>query len=313
MLKSLGVGTGVLVVATLAFSGSASADILYYTNFTARQIYSLDTVTRATTLLDTLPANVIGNPDSLVFDPQGRVLYTVYNGAPGQVRRFDPAIGSASDTLIASDAFSSQLVDLTLEPSGDSVLVSDRGNNALKRVTLATGTVTTVGTFSDLNGLTYDASGNLFVVTNGRVDRVNPTTGAILTMGGSIGGFLDGLTFDSVTNKLWAATGSCIYNFDLPTLTPSGCITTPGFGGNDGIESDNAGHLFIAASGPALVTQYTISTGTFVAVSNNLGGLDDIAPVAGLGAPPTAPEPASFALTAIGVGLAGFIRRKTAR
>jgi streptogramin lyase len=301
-----------VIAAGIALSGQLGASTIYYTNFSGRQIRSLDTVTKATTLVDSVPVAAGGNPDSLIFDSTGRIVYTIYNGSPGEVRIFDPIANT--DTLLAT-GFSSQLVDVTLEPSLNTILVSDRGNNSIDRVNLTTGTVTLLGSagaFGTVDGLTYDASGNLYAAVNTNIVKINPITGAVITTGASTGVFLDGLTYDSVSNKLWAATGSCIYNFDLVTLAPSACIATPGFGGNDGIESDGAGHLFIAASSSALVAQYTISSGTFLAVSNNLGSLDDIAPTSGLGAPPSAPEPAGFVLVSGGLGLLAFLRRKKA-
>ena len=309
---SLTMKTSAVLFGLTSFASFATASTLFYTNFASRTINSLDTVTKATALVDSVPVGAGGNPDSLIFDSAGRIIYTIYNGAPGQIRIYDSV--AHTDTLLAT-GFSSQLVDITLEPTTTSVLVADRGNNNLDRVNLTTGTITTLGvagSFADLNGLTYDGSGNLFGVSAGKVIKINPTTGAVLLTGTGPGGFLDGLTFDSFSNKLWGATGSCLYSFDLATLTASACVNTSTIGtGNDGIESDGLGHLFFAASGSAIVGQYTITGGALVAVSNNLGSLDDIAPASGLGAPPpSSPEPSTFVFSGIGLALAVLARRR---
>lgn len=140
--------------------------------------------------------------------------------------------------------------------------------------------------------------------------KISSTTGAVIATGGLL---VDGLTFDSVSGKLWGAGQGCLYNFDTTTLAASACINTSSIGsGNDGIVSDGAGHIFFASTGSAIVGQYTISGGGLVAVSNNLGSLDDIAPASGLGAPPGTPEPGTFVLGGIGVAVTAFLRRKKA-
>jgi streptogramin lyase len=296
----------------ITLCGSASAGTLYYTNFNTRQIYSLDTVSRATTLIDSVPGTN-GNPDSLIFDSTGRIIYTIYNGAPGQLRVYDPV--AHTDTLLTATAFGSQLVDVTLEPGSNTILVADRLVGTIDRVNIGTGVTTTlgaVGAFLGVNGITYDNSGNLFAAVGPSVEKINSTTGAVIATGGLL---VDGLTFDSVSGKLWgAAQGGCLYNFDTTTLAASACINTSSIGsGNDGIVSDGAGHIFFAATGSAIVGQYTISGGGLVAVSNNLGSLDDIAPASGLGAPQAGtPEPGTFVLGGIGVAVTAFLRRKKA-
>jgi hypothetical protein len=81
----------------------------------------------------------------------------MYNGSPGSVRSFNT---NNTDTLIHS-GYSSQTVDLALDPSGLTVLVADRGNNSLDRVTLANGNNAVLNSaLGNLNGIAYDGSGN---------------------------------------------------------------------------------------------------------------------------------------------------------
>src|SRR5205807_532494 len=137
--------------------------------------------------------------------PSGNIVYSMYNGSPGSVRSFNT---NNTDTLIHS-GYSSQTVDLALDPGGLTVLVADRGSNSLDRVTLSNGNNTVLNSgLSNLNGIAYDGSGNLFAVVNGTVDQLDPVTGAIIKTGTAPAN--DGLTWDSFTGDLFAANGSCI-------------------------------------------------------------------------------------------------------
>ena len=293
-LKTLATGLMLLGASVM----SASAATLYVTNFSSGQILSLNTLTKATTVV----ATVGNNPDSIVFDSAGRIIYSVYN--TGQVRVYN--IGTATDSLLASGFSNFGTVDLALEPGGATVLLSDRGNSTLRRINVTTGATTNVGSvgaFSGLNGIAYDGSGNLYVALgNNTVVQVNPSTGAVIRTSAAVPGGIDGMTYDSVSNKLWTLSG-CLSSLDLATLTPSACVS--GSTSGDGVVSDGAGSLYLAAG--SVVQQYTISSGVFSNVSNTISGLDDIAPASGLGAPVAQPSntpvPSSLLLILVGMGI----------
>src|ERR1035438_7253862 len=150
----------------IALFSSAQAATLYMTvancanaGCSGGQILSLDTVTHATAaIVNKIPTR----PDSLILDSAGRIIYTIYkypSTAQGELHIFDPQIG---DKLLAS-GFSSQLVDLTLDPGGNTVTVSDAGNAQLVRVSLSTGAKTTLPLFAAPDGIAYDNNQNLYV------------------------------------------------------------------------------------------------------------------------------------------------------
>jgi hypothetical protein len=120
---------------------------------------------------------------------------------------------------------------------------------------------------------------------------------------------LDGLTFDSFTGHLWATVRDSqqlleidpanLANFTLhATGDPAIHL--------DGISTDNAGNLFYTSNSTGLIYEYNILSASIVYRSPIIVGLDDIAPLAGLGG--GVPEPASLSLLAIGIG--GFMIRR---
>ena len=167
-------------------------------------------------------------PMALAVD-SSRNLY-VWNGADGAILRVDATTGRtkriagngtagyngdnipATDAALSSAAFGSQCqqigcpgLALAVDAVGD-LYIADYANNRVRKVSAATGLVTTVaGTGSwgyngdnipaiaaQLNrpvGLALDAAGNLYIadVQNGRVRKVNAATGLITTIAGISG------------------------------------------------------------------------------------------------------------------------------
>lgn len=127
-------------------------------------------------------------------------------------------------------------INLTVAPDGD-VLVADWNNHAVRRLDVATGTVTTVAgrgvqaywgdggpaTSAYLNypeGIDLDAAGNLFIADfgNNRVRRVDAATGIITTVAG---------------NGAQDSTGN------------GGPATSASFNGPTDVELDGSGNLYI--------------------------------------------------------------------
>jgi streptogramin lyase len=291
------------VVVVLTVARPASADTLFVTSVSSGNIFTVDTATHVVT-----PAfNVGPDLDSLIFDPSGRIIYSALNN--NIVGAFNPMTNS-NVTLASSVNGVHGPIDLALDPSKTSFLVSNSNN--LLRVSLAGGVLGSPLSTGGLrpDGIIYDTSGRLFVnVSTGftnpdsQLRQIDPTTGAVIKTTGNTGVFLDGLTFDNFTGKLFASdyNNGRIVEIDPDTLAFT--ILTPAGGelahfGPDGITSDGKGDLFIASRGNGQIIEFNIASNTATPVGT-LAGIDDLAPASGLGAPEV-PEPSSLLLAVFG-------------
>jgi hypothetical protein len=279
-------------------SGDAVADqIAYVTGGTT--IWAWDTTTNTVTSVDNTGVGL----DSLMFDAQGNIVYDSFSG--GTVGRYNVTthVNSSVTGSFAGPA------DMALEPSGTSALISDAGGTTISRVNLTTSAAIgslSVGARPD--GVTYDNAGNLFAVLGlNEVAQIDPVTGAILKTI-STPNQPDGLTFDPTTGMLYVASdGGGFYT--VPTNLSTATFTSIPGEVFDGIASSGNDLLFVIRNTGGL--EYDLSTMTTVETSPFISGADDIAPLAGLGAPPTGvPEPLTLSL--FGAGLAGAVamRRK---
>jgi hypothetical protein len=273
------------------------------------------------------------SPDSLMFDTMGRILYTAISA--GQVRIID-VNANPQDSLIAPQPGNPLLnhpADVLLEPGGHTMLVSEfglilLGGGKIDRIDLVSPSHPITQLWPPSNGsgsgnpegLAYDNVGRLFANLGLRglnptdppakyVAQLDPVTGAILhqspcpPQGGSpCLSSLDGLTYDSFTQKLYAASlyGKTVYQIDPNNLSsPVDLRQLYGWTKSqikdfvpDGITSDGSGHLFVASvqvanfAGDGHIYDINLVTGTLSRGDFISNTLDDLAPASGLGAPP---------------------------
>jgi hypothetical protein len=302
--KSHGLVCVALAGWVLASAGApAMGEMLFVTSqpSTSPGILRVDTSTNVVTTV----FHTTGRPDSLIFDTHGNLVYTTVDQNPS-VNILNLSTGSSR---VIAGGFT-QARDMTLEPGGSSVLVSDFLGNRIDRVNLNTGVKSVLANVSRPDGITYDNAGHVFAVINRSgpnqsVVQLDPTTGSIIKSLNlsSLTNNGDGITFDPFTGRLWVGfndgPGGVI---EIPTsLTGATVFSSRGTTFADGLEADGQGHIFIANvfSNPERVAEFDITSGVFTQLTSVVA-IDDLAPIVGLGAP--VPEPGSLALFGLGVG-----------
>jgi hypothetical protein len=317
MYTRSGVLLGLAALALAVVPPASANQVFYYTNFggSNSQPGSIQQVD-VTTNTDTTLVGGLNTPDSLIFGSPTSIIFSQVN--TGTVNRVNT--NGTGNTVIASGLNSPE--DMALDPGGQSVVVSDSRNNRVIRINLTTNAVTTLATFSsNVRGIAYDASGRLFVnvdpsQSSGTIVELDPLTGAVINSF-NLPKAGDGLTFDPTTGALWTSTinnsGVIQIADNLSSATLFNCtlFNNTICGAYDGLEADGNGNLDLANVN-GYIDQYNIATGTFSFITN-APGIDDLAPVIGLGSPgppmPT-PEPASALLVATGVFAMLLLRKR---
>ncbi|MGH9529886.1 MAG: hypothetical protein ACRD2S_08225 [Terriglobales bacterium] len=230
----------------LSAASVSLAQQLYFTNEPQKELEQVDLGNGVTTVL----YNIGAEPDDLILDSQGRLIYSVPSS--GIIYRFDPATKTNS-VLITGLKYAR---DMVIEPGGNSMLISVYALGEIVRFNFDTGTTTILSKkLGTADGLAYDDAGHLFAVANhNTIVQIDPASGAILKTlvleahSGTNGG--DGMTFDSYTGHLWichderGAGGLIEVPTDLSSFTfyQTGKMNYP-----DGIKSDGKGNLYIGS------------------------------------------------------------------
>jgi hypothetical protein len=295
-------GGGACLVATPRSGG----EVIYWSDGNTGQVMKSDLTAHTTVGID----HQISGPYSLIFDRNGNIIYTAGVGRAGSLRMFDPLTGT--DTLVVDFAHLQvqQPIDLTLDPSGNSVVISMFSPASVVRVDLTTRTLTLLtqqprGT--SYEGITYDDVARLFVLecsvgshgNGGGIVRIDPATGNVLAHSPT---FVCpwGLTYDPVTSLLWTYGGpvpTCLQAFSPETLQMQGqCVAITSIAPNgvpEDIKSDGEGNLRFTNRSTGKIGSYNIDTGTSTDLFDARPG-DPLrmAPFVGLGSlqPPPPPD-----------------------
>ncbi|SNT34982.1 Ig-like domain (group 3) [Granulicella rosea] len=225
-------------------------------------------------------------------------------------------IGSTGDGGPATAATVNTPTSVALDPAGN-IYFSDNGNNVVRRIDAFTGVITTVAgtlgtpgytgdggaatqaTLNQPNGLSFDASGNLYIADTGNdvIRLVSVATGTISTVAGKggvasytgDGGQAASATLYGPRGVTAVATGE-LYIADqnnnvIRKVSASGVISTivgtstPGFLGDGGLASqaelslpasvalDVAGNMYVGDSGNNRVRKVNVATGVITTIA----------------------------------------------
>ncbi len=268
---------------------------------------------------------LLNGPSGVAVDGAGNLyIADTYNN---QIRRVDPSGyiflvagtgtgGSLGDGGLAENAQLWSPIGIAIDRTGNQ-FIADVNNHKIRRVDALTGIITTVagnGTagFSGDSGLAINAQlnfpidviidnlGNLYIIDteNGRVRKVNATTGIITTIAGNMMGYFGGDSglainaqlqkprygiFDAIGNLYIADT----YNNRIRKIDAvTGIITTIAGGGSTGIGDgglavnaqlnfpcglsiDGFGNLYISDNSNFLIRRVDAITGIITTVVGN--------------------------------------------
>jgi hypothetical protein len=288
------------------FNGTA-----FFTDFGNGTVHSVDYsyddvlhvfTTGAPNLIATLPG-----ADGIVFAPNGNLL--VGGQGTNHVFNVNPTPGTFTSASTTTPSF-----HLTLAPDGQSVYTSNFGGPLVQVPLSNFGTaippnITSVtGGDGGLTQIAF-AAGRTFYVNGspnccGNVGTIDLNTGVTTRLASSVTA-AHGIIFDPSSGLIDLFGGGNVATLNPNTLAVSASVHFPNAPGDfDQGAPDGFGHALIAGSGGLTFIDYegtSILTPNFVTFRSGFGNIDDIAPLSGIGAPPTVPGPIA------GAGLPGLI------
>ncbi len=273
------------------------AQQFYATSENSGQLELVDFPNKTITVLYT----AAGAPDSILVNSQKQLIYDL--SPQGILALYDQATGTNTILLSGLKSPRDLLFDVPTacnpNANANTMLVSEYSTGQIIRYDFTAGTFTKLGaqlgskaTGFSVDGLTYDAQGDLFAIANhNTVVQLDPCTGAVLKTlvlephykidGG------DGMVYDPYSGQLWIShDGSDNANglIEVPTdlssfsLFQSGQIPVP-----DGIVSDGKGNLYIGAGLQRLMV-YNIPSDTVAQPSSSsllVAGIDSLVMIPG--------------------------------
>ena len=320
-----------VAISSLMWAGLASADAtsgtMFYTLFTGgtnvwKVSYSYD----GTVATLGAPTAIVASPgaDGIVFAPSGNLLI----GGAGAGRVYEYTTAGA---LVGSGSALAPAFHLALDPSGSKVWTSTFGGPLAD---LPLGPIADASTLHVISGseggvtqIAFAPSGKVFYVNGspnggGNLGSIDLSTFVTTRFSSSVTS-AHGLVYDSFTGLMTTFGAGSVGSFDPASATPGTTLKEFATGVCDFDQGavDGKGHALIAGCGAITFIDYSTSMDitsptNYIKSFGGFAGIDDVAPLSGLGAPPPGdkvPEPASTALTLAALGLMAYAMRRRQR
>jgi hypothetical protein len=247
-----------------------------------------------------------GGADGLVLNPvSGNLLVGVNGGGPALIHVVDPSLGKLVATIGSGTKTPYHLM---IDPTETTVWTSGEPGvpASIPLDPLANGTAHPVtGDDKGLDSIAWKDQSHAFYTSSGiggfghfgTIDLRTFTTSCVKSSSGACQIFpaAHGMAFDPFTGTIIIFGDSHITQIDPSTLLVLSNRTVNGMSFDQGTV-DGSGHLFVASNGGTLFFEDYSSTGR-IGVSGSffknpflVGGLDDVAPLAGPGTASSSPN-----------------------
>jgi YVTN family beta-propeller protein len=213
---------------------------------------------------DAVTATITGfsGPRSIVIDTSANILYvTNYTGAKVSV------VDGATNTITTTVTVGTNPVGLAFDASDAKLFVANYGSSSVSVINTSTNTLSaTISTFADPYEVLFNESLGVVYVSQAsssasHVDVIDASTNAVSTTITTSYGFLEGMSFNSATDRLYVSATLAGYlvviNTSSNAIVTSFSVTTA---------SNNGQNIGSAVNGPANLvytcnrTALTIST-----------------------------------------------------